>query len=669
MWTFNDFPSGVVKQEYGADITPGWLDRVRQATVRLSNCTASFVSSTGLMLTNQHCVAACLDQHSGGGRSLLDDGFLARSRGAELSCGAQLADVLLETRNITEQVRAAGRGLSEQAASEARKQTLSRLEQACEQDRARTRTGAPLKCETVALYDGGQYWLYRYRRYTDVRLVFAPERDIAAFGGDPDNFRFPRWSLDFALLRAYQANGKPAQTPDYFEINPAGPDAGQLVFVSGHPGATERMLTVSELETLRDVDLPGWLLRAAELRGRYIQFGKSSREAQRMVEAPLESLENAIKVHRVELEALLDETLLRRKRQEEAALRTRIAADPALARSVGDPWATIAKAQQVERALSLPYTFLEEGAGFNSRLFNYARLLVRAAKERTKPSVQRLREYGDPALPRLEQQLGAALPVHPELEKLTLSFSLERMRERLGADEPLVRTLLAHDTPDSLATRLIEGSKLADPAVRLQLWNGGAEAVARSEDPMIDLARRVDPAAREIRKRYEAEVEAPVSGAEQKIGQARFRLLGTSVPPDATFTLRLNFGTVQGWRENGEQIEPFTHLRRLFERDTGEEPFRVPPSWLAAKDALDPDSKFDLSTNNDIVGGNSGSPLIAADGRLVGLVFDGNLHSIASSFEFDPQLDRAVAVHPAIMLEALRTVYNATELLKELGWQ
>ncbi|HEY3786607.1 MAG TPA: S46 family peptidase [Steroidobacteraceae bacterium] len=668
MWTFHDFPARVVKRQYGVDVTSVWLDRVRGATVRLTNCTASFVSSAGLMLTNRHCVVPCLDQHSDGGKSLVEQGFLARGHEEELRCGAQIADVLMGTQNITEQVLSAGRDRNDQAANEARKKALTRLEQQCEQASAHGREG-PLKCETVTLYEGGQYWLYKYRRYSDVRLVFAPEQDIAAFGGDPDNFQFPRWCLDFAMLRAYEANGKPAQTPDHFEINPGGPDAGQLVFVAGDPGATERMLTVSQLETLRDVDLPDWLLRAAELRGRYIQFGKSGAEPQRLVEAPLESLENAIKVRRVQLEALLDDRLLQRKRQEEASLRVRIATEPALARSVGDPWSQISAAQQVYRAIALAYTFLEAGAGFNSSLFNYARLLVRGAEERAKPSAERLREYRDTALPRLEQRLGAAIPVHPQLEKLTLSFSLERMRERLGPDEPSVHELLAHDTPDTLAARLVDGTKLGDPAVRLQLWNGGAQALALSDDPMIALARRVDPAARAVRKRYEGEVEAPESSGEQRIGQARFRVYGTSVPPDATFTLRLNFGAVQGWQENGRQIEPFTHLRRLFERDTGEEPFKVPPSWLAVKDVLDPDTKFNLSTNNDIVGGNSGSPLIAADGRLVGLVFDGNIHSIAGAFWFDPQLNRTVAVHPAIMLESLRSVYKATELLKEMGLQ
>jgi hypothetical protein len=363
----------------------------------------------------------------------------------------------------------------------------------------------------------------------------------------------------------------------------------------------------------------------------------------------------------------LDDRLIQQKRDGESALRAKLKAQADA--SGPDPWEQIAKAEQTERELSLPYTFLEQGAGFNSRLFTYARALVRGARERQKPNGERLREFRDTALPRIEQQLKAPVPIYPQLENLTLSFSLERMREWLGPDSETVRRLLAKDSPDTLAARVISGSTLADPQVRMRLWNGGAEAVDASQDPMIELARWVDPAAREVRKRYEDEVEAPERAASQQIAQARFRAYGTSVSPDATFTLRLNFGTVQGWKENGREIEPFTTLSQFFARATGQEPFEIPDSWLAAKGQLDLTTKFDLSTNSDIVGGNSGSPLLDADGRLVGLMFDGNIHSIAGSYWFDPELNRAVAVHPAIMLEGLRKVYKADELLAELGFR
>lgn len=666
MWTFDNFPAAAVKDQYGARIDQAWLDRVRTATIRLANCTASFVSADGLILTNHHCAEACLDEHSSAAQPLLRNGFLARRREQELRCGTQVADVLMGMEDVTAKVDAAIRGLDDRAANDTRKKTLTQLEQACE-EQSRHSAGGPLKCESVTLYQGGQYWLYKYHRYEDVRLVFAPESAIGAFGGDPDNFQFPRWCLDMSVLRAYRPDGKPAHTPDFLAIKAAGPDAGEVVFVAGHPGHTDRLLTVAQLLELRDVYLPRWLLRASELRGRLIQFGKSGAEEQRIAEGTLNSLENAIKVRRGQLDALLDERLLAAKRAEEAALRARVAADPQLAAATGDPWADIARAEAVNRELDLPYSWIEAGAGFNSALFSYARTLVRGAAERAKPNTERLREYRDAALPRVAQRLGAPLPVYPQLEKLTLSFSLERMREWLGPDAPLVRELLAKDSPDTLAARLVDGSKLADAALRRQLWDGGAVAVDASHDPMIELARATDGAARAVRKRYEDQVEAPVDAAAAKIARARFRVFGTSEPPDATFTLRLNVGTVQGWKEGGTLIEPFTHTAGLFERATGQDPFRIPDSWIAVRSQLDPATRFDLASSNDIIGGNSGSPLIDAQGRLVGLMFDGNIHSLSGDYWYDADLNRAIGVDPAIMLEALRKVYDAKELLAELA--
>jgi len=670
MWTFQEFPHALLKREHGTDVSPAWLDRVRTATIRLSNCTASFVSRDGLILTNHHCGAACLDEHSSKEHNLLAEGFLARTRDKELKCGTQIADVLMQMEDITAQVNAATQGLSDQAANDKRKATMTQLEQQCEQDGKKAK-GGPFKCETVDLYEGGQYWMYKYHRYSDVRMVFAPERAIAAFGGDPDNFQFPRWDLDMSVLRAYGPDGKPAATPNFLSINPAGPQAGDLVFVSGHPGSTSRLLTVAELETQRDIILPRWLLRAAELRGRLIQFGKSSPEAARIVEDPLNTLENVIKVRRKLLDALLDERLMQAKRKDEAALRAQVAADPQLAQALGDPWASIAKAQQREEQLYLPYVWIEQGAGLGAgypgKLFGYARTLVRAAAERTKPNTERLREYSDAALPRVEQRLLAPVPVYPELEKINLSFSLERMREWMGPDAPIVRQLLSHDSPDTLAAKLVDGTQLSDPAVRKRLWDGGAAAVEASTDPLIVLARSVDAEARAARKSYEDEVEAPETAAAEKIARARFKVFGTSEPPDANFTLRLNFGTVQGWQEGDHAVPPFTQLAQLYTRATGQDPFRVPEAWLSAKPALNMETRFNLSTNNDIVGGNSGSPLINAKGEIVGLMFDGNIHSIAGDYWFDPQLNRAVAVDPQIIFEGLRKVYKASELLSELG--
>jgi hypothetical protein len=658
MWTFDNFPTTAVRQSFGANITPAWLDHVRLSTLRLTNCTASFVSREGLILTNHHCIEPCLAELSTKEKSLVELGFQASARKEEQRCPAQHADVLVGTENITDAVLKADSGLSDAAANTARKKLLTSLEQACEQASARAKSGK-LECQSVRLYQGGQYFLYKYKRYSDLRLVFAPEADIAAFGGDPDNFQFPRWSLDFSILRAYEDN-KPAQTPNYLQIDFSGPGANELVFVSGDPGTTERLQTRSQLEFDRDVSLPVALLRASELRGRYIQFGKNNVGDERITLAPLNSLQNGIKVRRKELDALNDDALLEEKSKAEQALR-------AVAGITGsDPWQEISAALSRERVLYLPYIFIENAAGFSSALFRNARLLLRVADERSKPNNERLREFTDAELPHMQHDLYAQVPVYPEFEQMTLSFSLERMREWLGPDHPVVRRLMSKESPDALATRLIAETQLNDANFRKRLWQGGKTAVDASHDPMIELARSIDVEARAIRRQYEDEVEAPIAGAAEKIAAARFKAYGANTYPDATFTPRLNYGTVEGWVENGASVPPFTHLERAFERATGTTPFKIPDSWMRVKAQLDLSTPFCISTSNDIVGGNSGSPLIDADGKIVGLMFDGNIYSIAGRYWFKPENNRAIAVHPAIIREALEKVYGAKDLMTEL---
>jgi hypothetical protein len=658
MWTFDHFPADAVSKSYGVDINPAWLDHVRLSTVRLTNCTASFVSPDGLMITNHHCLESCLGELSSKDDSLMEHGFMAAERPAERRCATQLGDVLVATEDITAAIVKAGAGQSDRAANAARKKALIEMEQSCELASAKSRSGR-LKCQAVSLYDGGQYFLYRYKRYDDVRLVFAPETDIAAFGGDPDNFQFPRWSLDFAMLRAYE-NGKPAPTPNYLRIDFAGPHANELVFVSGHPGSTSRLETRAQLKFDRDVSLPLTLLRNSELRGGYMQFSRVNPAYMQLIEGPLNSLENSIKVRRKLLDALHEDDLLARKKADEDALR------PLLTGGI-DPWAQIESGVARERALYLPYTFIESGAGFNSILFRYARLLLRASDERLKPNDTRLREYTDSSLPHIEQQLYARVPIYSEVETLTMSFSLQRMQEWLGPDQPLVHRLLARDSPESLATRVIAETRLGDAGERKRLWEGGRAALAASRDPMVELARSIDDDARALRKQVDDEVEAPITAGSAAIANERFKAFGARVYPDANFTLRLNYGTVTGWTRDGAVVEPFTYLGRAFERANGLAPFKIPDSWLRVKDHLDMHVPFCISTNNDIVGGNSGSALIDAEGRMVGLVFDGNIDSIAGTYWFDAAKNRAVAVHPAIIREALEQVYGAKALLAELG--
>jgi V8-like Glu-specific endopeptidase len=661
MWTFDNFPSAAVKQLYGSDITPAWLDHLRLSTVRLTNCTGTFVSPAGLILTNHHCIESCLAELSSKDRSFVDLGFAAADRRGEQRCPGQLADVLIGTEDVTRTMAGAVAGLTDTAANDARKRTSTTLEQACEQGSAKTRSGK-LRCQVVTLYQGGQYFLYKYKRYDDVRVVFAPEADIASFGGDPDNFQFPRWSLDFSMLRAYESE-KPAATPNYLQIDFKGPALNQPVFVAGHPGSTARLQTRAQLEFERDEVLPVTLMRASELRGRFIQFSKANPADARIVEAPLNNLQNAIKVRRKQLDALNDGSLLAAKTEAENRLRSS-------AHLTGsDPWHDIESASARERSLYLQYTFLEIGAGFNSGLFRDARLLVRGADERAKRNTDRLREFTEASLPAIQRELYARVPVYPELEVLTLSFSLERMREWLGQDNPVVRRLLSKESPDSLAARLIAETKIDDSEVRKKLWQGGKATVNSSLDPMIELARAIDGDARQVRRRYEDEVEAPITVAAHRIAVARFKAYGTNVYPDATFTLRLNFGTVQGWVEDGAAVEPVTRLGQAFERATGAAPFKIPDRWTNARQQLDMNTPFCISTNNDIVGGNSGSPLIDADGKIVGLMFDGNIHSIAGHYRFNPADNRATALHPAIIREALLKVYDAKALMTELNLQ
>ncbi len=656
MWTFDNLPRAALAQQYGFEPDARWVERAMQASVRLaSGCSGSFVSPDGLVLTNAHCVLHCAQELSSAQSDHVNQGFVARARSAELRCPAEELNRLDAIEDVTPRIRKVTDGLSGQAFVDAKNAEIARIEADCVGD-----AGATRRCDVVELYSGGRYHLYRYRRFQDVRLVFSPEYRIGFFGGDPDNFNFPRYNLDMGLLRAYE-DGKPVSTPAHFPIKREGAKAGELTMVTGHPGSTDRQLTVAQLERLRDVDLIERLAYFSERRALLWQFSRQGEEAARQAQSDLTYTENGLKVIRGELEALLQPTLMAQKRSDEAALRQ------SAGELATDPWGAIAQAQQAYRDLRTPYQLFEGRRGFYSEHFRIARHLVRAAEERAKPNAERLPEYQEASLPRLLQTLMSAAPVYPDYEKTKLAWSLTKLREQLGPDDALVKLVLGRESPEALANRLVDGSRLADVAERQRLWDGGFEAVSNSTDPFIQLVRAVDVPARELRKRYESEVEAVESKHAAAIAQARFALHGTTVYPDATFTLRLSYGEVRGWREKGRTIEPFTRIGGAFERATGADPFALPASWLKAKDRLDLRTPFNFVTTNDITGGNSGSPIINRSGEVVGLAFDGNIHSLGGSFGYDETLNRCVGVHSAAILEALDTVYGAGELVKEMS--
>jgi hypothetical protein len=660
MWTLDNLPTAALRQRYGFAPDAAWVDKVMQASVRLAGgCSGSFVSAEGLVMTNHHCAAPCIDQLSSAQVDRSAAGFLARTRDEELRCPEIELNRLEQIVDVTDRVRqaTAGRdGTAFQAALDAVRADLTR---ACKKDDAATR------CDLVTLYHGGQYRLYRYHRFDDVRLVWAPESDIANFGGDPDNFNFPRYDLDVSMLRAYE-HGRPAVVRDFLRLKPAGAQPGELTFVLGHPGHTDRQLTVAQLETLRDRLAVETLPRGSELRGLLIQYGRGGAEPLRTSLNDLFYLENSVKVWRGQLQALSEPSFWAARREAEQRLVAFVASRPELKAQVGDPWSAIAVAQQRARELWRPYRLLSRGDAFATSYFRYARLLVRGAAERAKPDAERLREFAEAGLPEQEQLLASSAPVYPALEAAKLGWSLSKLREGLGADDALVRRVLGKEAPDALAARWVTATRLGEPAERMRLWRGGQAAIDASNDPFIRLAIEVDAASREIRSRYESEVEAVEQKNSERIAAASFAQTGTGAYPDATFTLRLSYGEVRGWNERGMPVPPYTEVAGVFARATGADPFRLPPSWLAAEPRLDPRQRFNFVTTNDIIGGNSGSPMIDRHADIVGLVFDGNLASLGGSYAYDESVNRAVAVHPGVLVEALRKVYDAGFLADEL---
>ncbi|MBX6316066.1 MAG: S46 family peptidase, partial [Isosphaeraceae bacterium] len=506
--------------------------------------------------------------------------------------------------------------------------------------------------------------------YTDVRLVFAPEFDIAFFGGDPDNFEYPRYDLDVCFFRAYE-DGKPAQVEHYLKWSPRGSKEGELVFVAGHPGRTSRLNTVAHLEYLRDVGFPLSLSLLKNREEHLLAYSKKGNEQARQAKEDLFGVQNSRKARLGGLAGLKDESFMERKRQAERALRDRIEADPRKKAKYGAAWDKIAQSVRVQAELAKPYLFLEQGFAFDSRLFQIARTLVRLAVESGKPNAERLREYGDAARASLEQQLYSEAPIYPEFETAKLANSLAFWKEQMGPDDPIVQRVLRGRAPEQVAAELVKGSKLADVSVRKKLAEGGLKAIESSDDPMIKLALAVDADARAVRKRREDEVEGVQTSQYALIARALFEDQGTSTYPDATFTLRLAFGTVKGYEQHGQEIPPYTTIGGAFEhaaRHGNQPPYELPKSWIEAKQErrLRLDTPLNFVSTADIIGGNSGSPVVNQDGEVVGLIFDGNIYSLVLDFGYDDKLARAVAVDSRGIIEALRSIYRAESLLQEL---
>jgi len=657
MWTYNNFPAAKVKEKYGFEPNQEWLDKVRLASAKFGGgCSSSFVSPDGLVMTNHHCARGCIQQLSTAKKDFIANGFYAKTQAEELQCPALEVSQLVEITDVTAQLNTATQGLTGKAYADTLKAEMAKLEKACT-------TGADVRCDVVTLYQGGKYNLYKYQRFQDVRLVFAPEHAIAFFGGDPDNFEFPRYDLDVTFARVYK-DGKPAKTPNYLKWSDKGAKEGELTFVTGHPGKTSRGLTVAQLEYLRDVGLPKQLFRLSEVRGMVTEFQNRGVEQKRISNNLLFGVENGLKATKGKHEQLVDKAFFAQKIAAEQELRRKVDADPKMKAKYGAAWDEIARAQDAFRNMRKEYEGIEGGLG--SQLFNLARTLVRASDELVKPDTERLRGFNDASLPGLKNQLMSKAPIYPELEIAQMTFALTKLREELGPDHAFVKKVLGKESPVALATRVIKGSKLADLALREQLFSGGKKAIEASKDPMIQLAALVDPDARAIRKTYEEQVEAVIRKNSELVAQAKFEVYGTGIYPDATGTLRLSFGSVKGYMEDGKQVAPITAMGDTFARHTGEEPFALPKSWLAAQKDLTATTGMNFVSTNDIIGGNSGSPIINKNAEVVGLVFDGNIQSLGGDYGFDESVNRTVSVHSEALIEALKKVYKADRVLEEL---
>jgi hypothetical protein len=669
MWLFSAPPLKQIKEKYQFEPTPQWLEHLQKASVRFnSGGSGSFVSANGLVITNHHVGADTLQKISDEKHNYLRDGFYASTQADEIKSADLELNVLMSIEDVTASVNGAVKpGMTTEQASNARNSAIAAIEK-----ESKDKTG--LRSDVVTLYQGGAYHLYRYKRYDDIRLVFAPEQQMAFFGGDPDNFEYPRFDLDICFFRVCE-NDQPAKIDNFLKWTSHGPSDGELTFVSGSPGKTDRQLTLDELADTRDRFLP-YVLRIFNRR-EVLELAYSARsfENARKAREDLFGNQNNRKRYDGYLAGLLDPQLWSAFRSREQKLRAAIAHD---SKSTGDAYDRIRAAQAEIAKNAPPYNYLEQERPitvgyrgprtFSGNLFKYARLLVRSIDERAKPNGQRIPTFRDSARESLELELFSTEPIYDDYEILRLTDSLTDFVSQFGADDPLVQKVLAGKSPHARAAELVTGTKLKDVAVRKDLYGKDAAALQAAHDPMIDLARFVDGPAREARKIYDAQDEIKKQ-AYSEIAKARFAVEGTSNYPDATFTLRLSYGTVRGYQQDGKQIPPFTDFGGLYQRSAEHDnkpPFDLPQRWIDKKANLSLSTHFNFVSDADIIGGNSGSPVVNKAGEFVGIIFDGNIQSLVLDCIYTDKQARAVSVDSAAIIEALRKVYDASALADEL---
>jgi hypothetical protein len=664
MWVFNNLPMAQLKDRHGFQPPAGWAEQLRSAAIRFNNGgSGSFVSPNGLIMTNHHVGADTLSKLSTAEKDYHRDGFFARRQSDEVKAPDLELNVLVGIEDVTDRVnRDVTRTMTDAQAAEARRRAMAQIEK-----EATDKNG--LRNDVVTLYQGGQYHLYSYKKYTDVRLVFAPEFDIAYFGGDPDNFEYPRYDLDICFFRAYE-DGQPAQVHHYLKWSPNGSKVGDLVFVAGHPGRTDRLTTVAGLEYLRDVYFPLRVDHLTRKEDFLLAYGRKSAEAFRQSKEDLNSAQNSRKARKGGLDGLRDPTFMDGKVRSESEFRARIQA-AATPGDQGDiPWRRIAGAQETAARIAKPYYYLERAWAFDSTLFDIARDLVRLADESAKPNADRLKEHRESALPSLELKLYSTAPIYPEFEEAKLAHSLAEWQAAMPADS-LVERVLQRRSPGEAARQIVAGTNLADLSQRRRLASGGKTAIQSTDDSMIRLAALVDPDARAVRKIHEDDVEGLEAANYALIAKILFQEKGDSVYPDATFTLRLAFGVVKGYELGGKTIPPFTTIGGAFEHAKAHgnaPPYELPKTWFEARrtGGLRLDTHVNFISTADIIGGNSGSPVVNRDNQVVGLIFDGNIQSLVLDFGYEDRVARAVAVDSQGIYEALREIYRADRLIEEL---